>query len=288
MQEGILYLLLVIAAMSGFMLGLKETTRRGLSVPVAVITNYILAIGIALFDSDVSQAERAFDSSWIWWAIGGGVFLVGSMETMAISTRKSGLAITTIASKVAVTLPILYACLVLGEGIGWLQIVAIVLILLAMVFIFSDKKIGKVNILLPILVFVTMGGVKVSIKAAQHIIRLSGDFSVDFPLFNLFNFGAALVIAVVYYLITNPKGLTRWDWKSVVAGLVLGGCNYAVIMGLLNGLRAMKTSVFYPSYDVAVVIIVTIVGAIAYKEKQTPRKLIGIAIAIGALVMISL
>lgn len=284
-----LFLLLSILSMSALMVALKLFAIKNVNTSQAIVVNYVVAVAIGLFSSagDVSVGE-VVGSSWLWLAVGIGALFFISMNLYALSTRRVGVALTTIASRLALIIPILIATLYLDESLSVRQVAGVVMVAVALVVIFFDRgqiaSKGVWTLLLPLTVFAVTGLMNGSTKYAQYLLSERSDYSAFEPTL----FCGALLSAVVWYLIKSGVRVFRPDWRSIVGGLCLGTFNFLTTYGLLQGLRTMPTSLFYSAYYVGVVIVTAIVGVVTFGERLSVRKVVGMAVAVAAIVVISL
>ncbi len=296
-----IYLLTAIAAMTLIMLALKFFNVKGIYIPQVVMVNYALAFVIAVINGrDVLSAaniDAVFRSSWWYLAPIAGLLYFGSMDIMAVSTRKAGVAITTMASRTSVILPILWACLFLGERITIWEIVGTLLVLLAFALIIyrpqrnaavttESRREKAAAVIMPLLVFLSVGFIAVCMKTSQHLIKTSGEYATDYPLFEMLLFGAAVIGAATYYGIREGRKAFRPQWRSIIGGLCLGTFNYFVTLGLMNGLKYFSSSTFYGVYNISVVILTTLVGVAVFREKLDGLKIAGLAVAVASIVIL--
>lgn len=172
-----IYLIIAIAAMSLIMLTLKFFSVKGVYVPQAIMVNYGIALCIAVFSGSehlTCESIRSLtDSGWWYLAITAGLLYFGSMDVMAASTRRVGVSITTMASRTAVILPIIWSVLFLEERMmGW-EAVGTALVLAAFtLIIYRPEKKGMTNTgrkeritaaLMPVAVFLSVGFIAVCI-----------------------------------------------------------------------------------------------------------------------------
>lgn len=290
-----IYLLIALAAMTLIMLALKFFSVKGIYTPQAIMVNYGCALVIALVSTHGAIATETvseiLQTRWWYLALITGLLYFGSMNVMAVSTRRTGVSLTTMASRTSVILPIIWAAAFLGNHItGW-EILGILLVLLAFTLIIyrpdtearqTDRK-GIKEILLPVSVFLSVGFIGVCMKTSQHIIKSYGTYATDYPVFETLLFAAAFVGSIIYYAATEGKRAFRIEWKSVVGGLCLGTFNHFVTFGTMNGLKYLSPSTFYGIYNIGTVLLTTIVGIAVFGEHLDRRKIAGICCAVAAI-----
>ncbi len=283
------YLLLAIAAMSAIMLTLKVMGMKGISIPQAVMVNYLLAavVSIAAVRGGYNPIETATES-WFWIAALAGTMYLASMNLLAYSTKKAGVAVTTVSSRTALVLPVLFSCLFLGERLTGRQTAGIIVTLAALVLILgggAGKGKGKRNavVLLPLCVFLMTGTLDIVMKYAQH--RVSG--SPDYPMFEPSIFLSAFILSIVYYSVTAGRSAFGFTLTGVAGGICLGGFNFLATYGVLHGLHVMPTGIFYPVYYIGVVTVTSLAGIILFGERLSRTKLAGLALAVIAIAVLA-
>lgn len=288
-----LYLLLAIAAMSAFMLTIKMFAVKSVNVPRAIIVNYILAAAAGFLTCKGTATFAAmFGNDWWYLAVMAGAGLFSSMHLMAISTRLTGVAVTTISSRTALILPIIFSFFLLGEPISTWEGVGIGLVILALIIIFYNRRDSASGgsalgmVLTPLSVFFTIGIVAVCMKFSQHIIGVSGNYDTDFPLFQAISYISALILAAAYYAIKEGRTAFIFDGKSILGGVCLGSFNFLATLGILHALKWLPTGVFYAAYNIGVVIITSLAGWLWFGEKLGYRKTAGIVLAIVAIAVL--
>ncbi len=104
---------------------------------------------------------------------------------------------------------------------------------------------------------------------------------IAFIYFVSFLFG---VLLVAYDLI---KGKSKWQWKSALGGLVLGTVNFFSTCCIYQAMRVFDNVVLFPIYNIGVVCLSALSGWLLFKEKLTWKNYLGLAIAIIAVLLIT-
>ncbi len=286
------FLLLAIAALVGLMMTLKLIAVKGVSSSRAIIINYLVAtiVGMTRVLSDGTPSASPPLVMIIIAVVVGLIFFV-SMHLNALSAARVGLALTTIATRAALVIPIVLSALLLNEKQSPIALAGVAVVLLGFVLIFYEPRSNSTKgswatsagILFPLAVFLMAGLSSFSLKLTQHLY----DTSAAYPLFEPMLFGAAMVAATLHTLHTGGHSELRFDWKSTLYGLSLGICNFLTTYCTLQGLRTLPTTTFYPVYYASAVVITIVLGATFFGEKLSPRKIVGMAIALSAIVIIS-
>ena len=279
------FLLLAVAALVGLMMTLKLLAVKGISSSKAIIINYLIATTIGwLRVIGTSTPISSLTAPLLLLAVGIGLIFYISLLLDARSSAVAGLALTTVATRAAMVIPIALSALLLGEQMSAKSAALVAIVVGAMVMIFYEKRGGKqTKLLLPFMVFLMAGTATFSLKFSQHLFGATEAYPFVEPLL----FGAALLFATGDTLRKEGTKALRFDKKTIVAGIALGTFNFLTTFFTLQGLRFLPTTTFYPIYYGTAVIVTTILGAALFSEKISPRRLIGIGVALGAIVIIS-
>jgi drug/metabolite transporter (DMT)-like permease len=253
--------------------------------------NYITAATLSfIIGAKKNEAAYVDLPTLLPYAIGLGLLFIVVFYTAALSSQKSGIAVTSIAGKMSMVIPITAGFILYSDKITTLRLIGIALALVA-VYLASkpaDKgkiKIEKATLILPLLLFIGSGLVDTSIKYSQFHLLNSTNQNFYFSLL----FGSAgffgLIIMIGEYL-KNKKGL---QLKSILAGLILGITNYYSLEFLVNCLAypGAESALIWPVANVLVVIFSVILGLALFKEKFNKTKVAGIAFAILAIIVLA-
>lgn len=279
------FLLLAVAALVGLMMTLKLLAVKGISSSKAIIINYLIATTIGwLRVVGTSTPITSLTTPLLLLAVGIGFIFYISLLLDARSSAVAGLALTTVATRAAMVIPIALSALFLGEQMSAQSVALVVIVVGAMVMIFYEKRGGRqTNLLLPFMVFLMAGTATFSLKLSQHLYGATEAYPFVEPLL----FGAALLFATSDTLRKEGTKALRFDKKTIVAGVALGTFNFLTTFFTLQGLRYLPTTTFYPIYYGTAVVVTTVLGAVLFGEKISPRKLLGIGVALGAIIIIS-
>ena len=212
--------------------------------------------------------------------------MMASFVTMNLATRSHGVAIATIAARVAFVVPVLCAFIFLGGNEPrW---IASALVIASLALIFSQRrkeKAGTLQWIYPLLVFAGYGITNFMLKLCQQIVANVNGSDATLSLVTGTSFLAALLFTILYYYMLPRTQRTPLSWRNMVAGVVLGMVNVGCTYFLLKSLMVIDSSIFYPVYNIAIVTIATLVGRMCFGEQLTATQYTGIAIALLAIVL---
>ena len=98
------------------------------------------------------------------------------------------------------------------------------------------------------------------------------------------------LIGTIILFVKSLKKDFKFDFKSLLGGLILGVVNYGSIYFLLKALQfeGLESSSIFTVNNVAIVMLSTIVGLVLFKEHISKKNWIGIAIAIISILLVTL
>lgn len=281
-----LYLLIAIVFGSLFAILFKVFQQRGVDALQAIGVNYAVALLLGLA-GNVAMGRAVTVSAWIVPALFVGLFMMGGFVTMSRATLSHGVAVATIAARVSFVVPVLCAYFFLcGDEPRWLAS-ALVIASLCLIFAHRGSAVGGSGVqwVYPLAVFLCYGFANFMLKLCQQIVAQTGGGDADLSLLTSVAFMAALVYTIIYYWM-QPRAQRRpLHRRNVWAGVVLGVVNMGCTYFLLKALMVIDGSVFYPVYNIAIVVIATLVGRLCFGERLSWWQYAGVAVAISAIAL---
>jgi drug/metabolite transporter (DMT)-like permease len=210
---------------------------------------------------------------------------------MATTTQRSGLSVVSVATKMALVIPIGFGLWYYQEPLGPFKAIGIILALAAVYLVSVKNRSGVIlqnrNLMFPVLVFFGSGLIDTSLNFLQN------DFIKDkslIPLFSSTIFMTAGVIGIMVLVVQKIKGVLSLEYKNIIAGVVLGIPNYFSIYFLVKALRSnlLDSSGIFTINNVAIVIISTLLGIVFFKEQLSLKNWIGIILAVISIALVSL
>ena len=290
---------LLLAALCGalFSVIFKVCQRRGIDTMQAILFNYVTAVLVAwipLFARQLGGGPAVvnpFGQSWIGLALLQGFFFMSGFIVMALSTRRCGVALTTVAARASLVIPVVLSWLLLaGPAPQWLPVALVVVALVLMAAKASPKASPSPSALIFFLVFLFYGIADFSLKAVQHSVSLQcagNEALVGHQLSALTGiiFVMAALLSLLVVLFRPKRQRQPFDARAVVAGALLGLANLGCTTFILRSLTILPASTFFPLYNIAIVILGTLAGILLFREKIRPLQYLGLAIAIAAIIL---
>lgn len=285
-----IYLVLSIICSSLIFLIFRAFKSYQVATFSAIVINYLVAglCGFAFMYDQIKPAE-ILSSNWILYSAFLGIVFISLFNLMAVTSQKMGASVASIANKMALVVPVVFAIYYYDERINVLKILA-VLLALAGVFLstqknkIKDKKFSWSYFLLTFLLFIGSGFIDTLLNYMEFEILQT---NLDSALFASFTFITAFIIGAIVLLFKRAE--RSFTPNTIAGGIILGIVNYGSIYFILNALShsGLEGSVLFPINNMAVVLFTTIASALLFKEKFSTRNKIGVLLALLSILIIS-
>lgn len=208
-------------------------------------------------------------------------FLIG------YSTRKSGIVVTTIASKLSMVIPILYSILYFGEKNSFLKITGLTMALVAVLLTCYrpiDKTKNVTLIILPIIIFIGSGVTDSLVKYTQNE-HVSNNISL---LFSAIVFSTALIAGLTISSINTKASLKHTTISEFIGGITLGIVNFGSLYFFILALNTniIDSSIIFGLNNLCIVLFSVFLGLILFQEKFSRINFAGIIIAFAAILIL--
>lgn len=255
----------------------------------AIIVNYIVAAGLGIGTSGIAKPiEHIFNSDWIWYGLCIGFLFILVFNLLATGAQKVGMAISTVANKMSVVIPVIFAFIVFNDTVSVLKVSGIVLALIGVYFTSTDGKalnFEKKYLWLIIIIFVGQGVADCIFNYAQHFVVEASDAKI----FIATMFSAACITGSLMLIPRIVKGNSKPALKNVLWGIALGVPNFLTVFFFFQALESgfMEASQVYPILNMGVIVLSALTGWLMFKESLKPANWIGIALSIVAIAAIT-
>lgn len=280
-----IYILLSISCSVTVAVLLKLAKRYNIHVLQAVMWNYLAAIILSyiFFRPELAQLVTVPTSL----AIAIGVLLPVLFLILGASVRNIGIVKSDIAQRLSLFIPILASLYLFGENFGGLKVAGLIVGFVAIVLTLSRKSTVKAetsSYIYPILVFIGFGLIDVMFK------KLALDKSIPYTSTLMIIFCISFIIAALilgYVVIVRKK---KVELINFFCGILLGCFNFGNILFYMKAHRAMASnpSTVFAAMNMGVIILGSIIGIVLFKEKVSKLNYIGIAMALVAILLITL
>lgn len=275
-----------------------------------ILFNYVTAalvaivpIALGLISRKLGMADIELKgSTWIFAPIQGILFLAGFI-VMDRCAWRGGVALTTVAARASLILPVIFSWAFLNQEMpAWLPVI---IILVSMILIVApaenqehkgvqlsnktDKQRRRRTMLALSGVFLCFGISDFGVKVSQQSVAatLAEGQSIDMHLSALMAviFIAASIASVGWCAFIGSFKENPVGWKSIAGGVALGLVNVLCTSSSLKALSEISTSLYYPLYNIGIVLMATFIGLVFFKEKIKWIQVEGIVLSIFAILL---
>ncbi|MEX2350646.1 MAG: EamA/RhaT family transporter [Flavobacteriaceae bacterium] len=279
-----IYLLFSILVSSFLYVIFKLFPQFKVNTVHAIVVNYYVAFvfGFLMSDSKMTLSEVT-SGPWFIGTILLGILFILIFNIMAITSQRNGVAVASVATKMSVVIPVVFGIIVYQESAGIIKIMGIVLALAAVYLASVKSKEGFKwrNIIFPMLLFLGAGTIDTSLKFLETNYVDESQISI----FSTTIFGFSALFGTLFILL---KGNWKIHWRSVLGGIALGIPNYFSIVFLLQALatEGFESSMVFTVNHVSTVMLSTLIGLLAFKERLLPKNWVGIGLAIISIFLV--
>ena len=283
-------ILLTIFAFNILIVFFKLFHKFGVDNLQALIVNYFVAGSCGLYFSDQDfSIDYVLHAPWIFHAVAIGILFIVTFNLYATGTQKVGIAITTIANKLSLFIPVGFALILYpNEDLTLVKVIGFVL---AVVGIYLSSTTGKKlsfdksYLWLIILVFIGQGLADTIFNNAQRTVVNEADAGLFFMCLLLIAGISGILILLGKSVQQKPK----LEFKNLLAGIVFGLPNFASLIFFFNALESsgFEASQVFPVVSMGVVVGSALVGLLLFKEKLTTMNWVGLGFAVISIYVIT-
>ena len=262
---------------------LKLARRYDIDVRQAIATNYAMAalLCVTLLKPDLARINVQGSNLLLLGALG--VLMPSVFVAMARSVRYAGIVRSDAAQRLSLFIALLAAFVLFGEPVTSTKLWGIALAFAALFCVLRRPADAPAHDgpphaawMWPLAVWAGYGTIDVLFK----VMARSGS---AFPGTLLLVFLLAGVLMTLYLLLAR----TRWQARSLAAGLLLGLMNFANIYTYIRAHQTLPDhpALVFASMNMGVIALGTLAGAVLFREKLSAINLVGLALALGAIVV---
>ena len=283
-----LWLLLSILSSTTIFIIFKLLGNYKLPVINVIVINYLIEFLLGILLKGGLQISAILHAPWLIAGIIIGILFMLNFVLIGISSDKVGISITTVASKMSVAIPMIFSIVYYHESITIIKITGLVLALISVVFAVmrkSDSSKSWIIILIPAVLFLGMGATDVTLKFAQHSYVSDSEASIFTSSLFFISF-----ICGIFALAFKKKSLRAFaNTRVILAGVILGIINFGSIFFIILALNSgvFQSSIIFGMANIGVVTLSVLAGTMFFKEKLTKFNIIGVFMAITAILLLS-
>jgi len=287
-------LILTIILTSYLTISFKILGRLNIPALQAIVINYITCVVTgSLMNRSISLTDSV-KQPWFEWTIGMGLIFILLFNIIAFTAQNIGVAVASVANKLSLVIPFLFAIYLYDEKLSALKIAGIVLALMAVVFTCwphkdikgsSIKSAHGLLLLVPLILFLGSGLLDTLIKYVEQ--RFLNNHNNDHYFITAFAVaGTSGGLIMILQLLT---GREKFDKRAIPAGILIGIPNYFSLWTLVKVLAVNpgNSSAIIPIINISIVLLSTLVAFFLFREKLSKLNWLGIALAVVSILMLS-
>lgn len=282
-----IHLFLSIFCSTSILILFKILETRKIRLILPIIINYLTAAGLGLFlnqGRDFPALADLYQAPWFFMSFIVGMLLIGLFFIIGLSTQKAGIAVTTIASKMSVVIPMVFSILYFEEAFNLLKGSGIVIGLTALALIVTRKDVQTTDLkylLLPLVLFIGAGLLDALLKLTQQNFITDGNPAAFTGTCFFFAFVTGLGICLIQKI--HPKAFFRPE--VLLSGLVLGSVNFGSIYFLIRTLDqgSFDASILFGFNSIGIVCLSIFLAAALFRERLSRTNWTGVALAVLAI-----
>ena len=282
-----LILLLSIACSVAVSVFLKLARQHAIHVDQAIAVNYLTASTLCLVLLRPNLQSIPDNTATAWWILGLlGVLLPTVFLIRAGAVRQAGIVLSDTAQRLSLIIPLLAAFLVFGEVFSHSKLVGIGVALLALICLLNKPRsaqgsptgTGLSSLLLLLGVWIGYGTIDILFK---HLAKSGAAFSSSLLL-------SFVLAAVLMFVWLACRKATIWSPRSLLSGLLLGLLNFGNIYFYIRAHQAYpdNPTLVFSAMNIGVISLGTLVGAGVFRERLGRINILGIALALAAIVLL--
>lgn len=277
-----IHLLLAIAssALVSIVMRTSEKYTKGNRGMIAV--NYVICVIMAAFYTGFGNLFPKTEGIGFTLGLGtvtGVIYLVGLL-LVQLNIQKNGVVLTSIFQKLGLIVQVLIAILFFKEQPEIMQIIGIIICLTAVVLINLEKEQTAIKFKLGLFLILLNSGLCDGMSKVHE--EMGNPLLADH--FLLYTFGAALILCVILVIAKKES----FGWKDLGFGILLGVPNYFSASFLLKALNDIAAVIVFPTFSVATVVVITLIGLLVFKEKLSKKQWIAMGLILVALVLLNI
>lgn len=285
-----LYILLSVICSVCVSVLLRLFPRWQIDIRQAIAGNYLTAIALCLLLLQPQAGLLLQESRWSTWFVllALGLLLPSIFFALARSVIQVGIVRSDAAQRLSLILPLLAAFTLFGEAFTASKLLGLLIGLCAIAFIVmryegqeSSEQSGHVW---PLAVFIGFGAIDILFKQMAQISH------IPFTTVLFGTFIAAFISISAYLAVQFYRQQAQWHYRNLGAGFLLGLLNFSNIYSYLLAHRALsqEPALVFSSINIGVIALAAVIGLLIFKERLSPLNLVGLALAIASIVILTL
>ena len=277
-----IYLLFAILSSAMVSVVMRLSTDRVKHNVAMLAVNYLMCLALAAAYTGAGGLFPASPSLGQTLGMGTihGALYLASFVLLQGNVKRNGVVLSATFMKLGLLVPMVVSVLLFGEKPELLQLVGFLGALAAIMLINLEKDATAMGSRLGLILLLIGGG---SGDAMSKVFEELGDTSLS-EQFLLYTFAAALILCIVLMALKKQRpGAAEFFW-----GALIGIPNFFSAKFLLRSLEDVTAVVAYPTYSVATMLVISLAGVLAFRERLGRRQWIALGIILVSLALLNL
>ncbi len=280
-----IYILISICCSVTVAVLLKLARRYQINIIQVVTWNYLFAILLGTLFFKPKMDDLISSPTPIYLALG--VLLPVIFWFLAAAIKNIGIVKTDIAQRLSLFMPIMAAYFLFNEQMSNLKLIGLAIGLLAILLTMIKKQKGiqkSTNWFYALLVFLGYGIIDILFK------KIAQAQTVPYTTSLIVIFGIAFFISMLALIYLYVVKKQRLSLVNFLCGGILGLFNFGNILFYLKAHQALaqNPSTVFAAMNMGVIILGSIIGITIFKESFSKMNYVGLALALGSIIMITL
>lgn len=277
-----IYLLLAILSSAMVSVIMRLSTDKVTGNVSMLAMNYLMCMGVAALYTGVDKLFHpgaGVGQTLVMGGFNGLLYLLGFV-LLQVNVKKNGVVLSATFMKLGLLVPMVMSVCLFGERPELIQIIGFLIAVAAIILINFERGESSMEFRAGLILLLLAGGGGDAMSKVFEEVGNPGQSSH----FLFYTFVAAFLLCTV--LMIRKK--ERPGKAELIYGLLIGIPNYFSARFLLHALESLPAVIAYPTYSVATILAVTMVGLLVFRERLGKRQWTAIFAILVALVLLNL
>ena len=277
-----IFLFLAISCSALISIIMRISTEKVTNNVSMLAMNYLMCLCIAAGGTGVAELFPAHASLLTTLGMGAihGILYLASFVLFQINVQQNGVVLSATFMKLGLLVPMAASILLFGETPAPPQVLGFFIAIVAIILINFDPGQSTMKFRAGLILLLLGGGCG---DVMSKVFEYYGDTALS-DQFLLYTFLVAFVLCT---------GLVIWNGErpgryEAVFGLLIGIPNFFSAKFLLKALDTVPAVIAYPTYSVATILVVTLIGVLLFKERLGKRQWLGLGIILVAMALLNM
>jgi drug/metabolite transporter (DMT)-like permease len=252
-----------------------------------ITLNYLVASLLGIATAGPIATQELFPlPGWIPVAVVLGFLFISTFFLFALSSQQVGVALTAVASRMSVFIPVLAGLLLFGERASLVRWVGLLLVFPAFYYTLyireKKKDLRLSHALLPLALLVGTG---MNDLLMNFVSRAFAPLNLSVMLAT--TFGIAFVIGTITLSISIFMFKGSFRTSLIPASILLGLINFASTFFLMRSMSHFDAILLFPVINASIVILAALVDRIFFGHRPNRQQVAGLALSVLAIILIT-